>query len=114
MKNRLCDAFVLWTQAELQRDPRRKFTYVETEFFRRWWDARPQFQPLVRQLVASGQLHFANGGGCMHDEANPTFVDMLDQTTSGHRWLVETLGVKPTAAWQLDPFGHSGFQAFMS
>ena len=40
-------------------------------------------QTLTQQLVASGQLEFINGGWCMHDEANPSFVDMIDQTTLG-------------------------------
>lgn len=44
--------------AELIKDPARKFTYVETEFFRRWWQNRPEMQATVRQLVASGQLTF--------------------------------------------------------
>jgi len=75
---------------------------VETEFFRRWWENRPQYQTLVKSLVASGQLEFVNGGSCMHDEANPDYVSMIDQTTVGHRWLQETLGVTPKATWQID------------
>jgi alpha-mannosidase len=96
--------------AELARNPARKFTYVETGFFERWWRNRPQFQDLVRGFVASGQLAFINGGYCMHDEANPSFVDMLDQTSVGHRFLLETFNVTPKTTWQIDPFGHSGFQ----
>ena len=66
--------------AELARNPDRKFSYVETAFFSRWWRNRPQFHDLVRGFVASGQLSFLNGGWCMHDEANPSYFDMIDQT----------------------------------
>lgn len=37
----------------------------------------------------------------MHDEANPSYVDMIDQTTSGHRFLKETFGVAPKTTWQV-------------
>jgi alpha-mannosidase len=74
----------------------------------------------------------------MHDEANPSFVDMIDQTALGHRLISEAFGTgalprvcnsfhSPSkyvitcqivycfmqATWQIDPFGHSGFQASM-
>lgn len=60
-----------------------------------------QFQELTKQLVASGQLEFINGGACMHDEANPTYVDMIDQTSVGHRFLKQTFNVTPKATWQI-------------
>ena len=46
----------------------------------------------------------------MHDEANPGFADMIDQTTLGHRLLKQQFGVAPRTTWQIDPFGHSAFQ----
>jgi len=98
--------------AALARNPDRKFTYVEQAFFQRWW--REQDGPtreLVRQLVKAGQLQFANGGWCMHDEATPHYIDMIDQTTTGHRFLMEQFGVCPKVGWQIDPFGHSATQA---
>lgn len=36
---------------------------------------------------------------------------MVDQTTLGHRWLLEEFGALPTVGWQIDPFGHSATQA---
>jgi len=90
----------------------RTFTYVEIAFFYRWWVQQDSAtQGLVRRLVKAGQLQFANGGWCMHDEATPHYLDMIDQTTTGHRFLMEEFGVSPTVAWQLDPFGHSATQA---
>jgi alpha-mannosidase len=47
----------------------------------------------------------------MHDEAGTHYVDMIDQTTLGHRFLKDTFGVTPTVGWQIDPFGHSATQA---
>ncbi len=37
----------------------------------------------------------------MHDEANPGFVDMIDQTTLGHRFILDTFNVTPKTAWQI-------------
>ncbi len=71
-------------------------------FFQRWWaDQSPETQASVRMLVANGQLEFANGGWCMHDEASPSFVDMVDQTALGHRWIMQEFGVAPRATWQV-------------
>ena len=86
--------------AALSLNPSRKFTcvlavsllslfnilsmYVEQSYFARWWRLQPQHtRTLVRALVESGQLSFANGGWCMHDEATPHYVDMIDQMTLG-------------------------------
>ena len=98
----------------LGKNPHRRFTYVEQAFFQRWWrelDATERDQ--TRALVKGGQLQFANGGWCMHDEAAAHYVDMIDQTTLGHRLIAEEFGPEaaPTVAWQLDPFGHSATHA---
>jgi len=102
------------TVNSLLDNPDRKFIYVEQAFFQRWWEEQSEVkQTQVRSLVASGQLEFVNGGWCMHDEASPSYIDMIDQTTLGHRLIMEQFGVAPKATWQIDPFGHSGFQASM-
>ncbi len=85
----------------LSLNPSRKFTYeklfmfciqlfniecmyVEQSYFARWWRLQPlPRRALVRALVESGQLSFANGGWCMHDEATPHYADMIDQMTLG-------------------------------
>ena len=98
----------------LSANPDRRFVVVEQWFFQRWWNAQGNAtQATVRALVASGQLVFANGGLVMHDEACPTFSDMLDQTSAGIRWLAQTFGpaALPRVTSQLDPFGHSASQA---
>eukprot|EP00759_Apiculatamorpha_spiralis_P012749 PhF_6_TR1965/c1_g1_i6/m.3223/K01191/E3.2.1.24; alpha-mannosidase len=96
----------------LLEDPARRFTYVEIGYFSRWWaQQNDAVKENVRMLAGTGRLQFANGGWCMHDEAAAHFVDMIDQTTIGHRFLKQQLNVVPKVGWQVDPFGHSATQA---
>ncbi|CAM8986736.1 unnamed protein product [Rhodiola kirilowii] len=98
----------------LLADSNRKFIYVEQAFFQRWWRQQSEaMQSIVKQLVNSGQLEFINGGMCMHDEAAPHYIDMIDQTTLGHRYIKEQFGVTPRIGWQIDPFGHAAVQAYL-
>ena len=98
----------------LLEDPNRKFIYVEQAFFQRWWSQQaPEKRDQVSALVASGQLEFINGGWSMHDEACPTFIDMVDNSHLGGRLIYESFGVAARTTWQIDPFGHSAFQGSM-
>ncbi|CAK9166160.1 unnamed protein product [Ilex paraguariensis] len=93
-------------------DESTRFVFVEQAFFQRWWrDQSEEIQRAVKQLVSSGQLEFINGGMCMHDEATPHYIDMIDQTTLGHQFIKEESGLTPRIGWQIDPFGHSAVQA---
>ncbi|XP_078167734.1 putative alpha-mannosidase At5g13980 [Carex rostrata] len=98
----------------LLEDKNRKFIYVEQAFFQRWWRQQSDaIKDLVRGFVKSGQLEFINGGMCMHDEAAVHYIDMIDQTTLGHRFIKEEFEVVPRIGWQIDPFGHSAVQAYL-
>ncbi|XP_058092937.1 alpha-mannosidase At3g26720-like [Magnolia sinica] len=98
----------------LLADKNRKFIYVEQAFFQRWWRKQSDaVQNIVKKLVDSGQFEFINGGMCMHDEAAPHYIDMIDQTTLGHRFIKQEFGKTPRIGWQIDPFGHSAAQAYL-
>lgn len=98
----------------LKDDPKKKFIYVESAFFFRWWDNQSDdMKTLVKSLVSQGQLEFINGGWCMNDEAAAHYNAIIDQMTHGLAKLNSTFGedARPTVAWQIDPFGHSREQA---
>lgn len=95
---------------ELLKDRNRRFIYVETAFFWKWWKRQhDSLRHKVKKLVNSGQLEFINGGWVMHDEAVTHYQSMVDQHTWGFRRLNDTFGEcgRPRAGWQIDPFGHS-------
>ncbi|KAF4094455.1 hypothetical protein AMELA_G00015200 [Ameiurus melas] len=102
--------------SELQKDPARRFIYVETAFFYRWWKQQDrQTQNIVTQLVEQGRLEFVNGGWCMSDEASTHYSAVIDQMTLGLRFLNDTFGDcgRPRVAWHIDPFGHAREHASM-
>ncbi|GMF13523.1 unnamed protein product [Phytophthora lilii] len=97
---------------ELVRNPDRQFMFVEQAFFQRWWHEQgSEVRGVVKQLVRDGRLDLTvNGGWCMHDEATPHYIAMVDQTAYGHQLLMDEFGVSPRIGWQIDPFGHSATQ----
>jgi len=100
----------------LAADPNRRFIYVETGFFARWWEqASDEKRAVATKLVKDKQLEFTNGAWCMHDEASPLWTAMVDQTTRGHQFILKNFGADaaPRATWQIDPFGHSNTQAWL-
>ncbi|ONM26655.1 putative alpha-mannosidase [Zea mays] len=98
----------------LLKDENRKFIYVEQAFFQRWWrNQNDMIKDTVKGLISSGRLELINGGMCMHDEAAVHYIDMIDQTTLGHKYIKEEFGQIPRIGWQIDPFGHSAVQAYL-
>nr|XP_057921276.1 lysosomal alpha-mannosidase isoform X2 [Doryrhamphus excisus] len=101
---------------QLLKNPERRFIYVETAFFYRWWSQQSSsMQQTVKQLVNEGRLEFVNGGWCMSDEATTHYSAVIDQMTMGLRFLNETFGPcgRPRVAWHIDPFGHAREHASM-
>ncbi|GFT23386.1 lysosomal alpha-mannosidase [Trichonephila clavipes] len=98
----------------LMQNDTRKFIYVESAFFTKWWEEQTELtKEIVRRLVNDGRLEFISGGWSMNDEATTHYLAIIDQMTLGLRWLNETFGVcgRPKVGWQIDTFGHSREQA---
>ena len=85
---------------------------VEIKFFQMWWDLQTEkMKSQVRSLVENGQLEIVNAGWSMHDEACPTYTDMIFNMMLGHDFILKEFGVKPRIGWHIDPFGHSAVNA---
>ncbi|XP_026271901.1 lysosomal alpha-mannosidase isoform X2 [Frankliniella occidentalis] len=99
---------------ELLHDPSKRFIYVETAFFWKWWkNQHDTRRHQVKKLVDSGRLEFIGGAWSMNDEAVTNYMSIIDQFSWGLRKLNETFGqcARPRVGWQIDPFGHSREQA---
>ena len=45
------------------------------------------------------------------DEATTNYADIIRNFEVAHNWLFKEFGIRPSIAWQLDPFGHSAANA---
>ncbi|KAM3955163.1 lysosomal alpha-mannosidase isoform 2-T2 [Aphomia sociella] len=95
---------------ELWEDHKRRFIYVETAFFWKWWNLQSDVvKRKVHILVRQGRLQFVGGAWSMNDEAAAHYLSIIDQFTWGLKKLNDTFGScgLPRVGWQIDPFGHS-------
>lgn len=54
---------MLFYYQALLRDPEKKFVYVETAFFTKWWkEQTDSLKEQVKMLVNEGRLEFIGGG----------------------------------------------------
>ena len=84
----------------LLANPERKFMEVEMKFFQMWWKLQTDdMKDKVRGLVANGQLELVNAGWSMHDEACPTYGEMITNMRMGHQFALEEFNVKPRIGW---------------
>lgn len=100
---------IQWTNVEVELstvisalldNPERKFSEVEMKFFSMWWERQDdEMKYKVRELVKNGQLELINGGWSMHDEACPTYQDMIENMMFGHEFILREFGVKPRIGW---------------
>jgi lysosomal alpha-mannosidase len=100
--------------ASLLDDPDRRFIYVESAFFSKWWaEQSDNVKEKVKMLVNEGRLEFIGGAWSMNDEAATHYQSIIDQFTLGLKFLEEEFGscARPRIGWQIDPFGHSREQA---
>lgn len=72
--------------ASLLKDPAKRFIYVESSFFFKWWqDQSEDYKEKVKQLVYEGRLEFIGGAWSMNDEAATHYQSTVDQFTWGLR-----------------------------
>ena len=62
----------------------RRFIYVESAFFWRWWGEQSEgMRTAVRELVKTGRLEFIGGGWSMNDEAAAHYTAIIDNMAFG-------------------------------
>ena len=89
-------------------DADKRFVWAEISFFSLWWEQQnDERRQQVRDLAASGQLEFVEGGWVQADEGAAHPLSIMNQITAGHEYLLKNVGVRPRIGWQIDPFGHS-------
>lgn len=72
----------------LLRDPEKRFIYVESAFFFKWWkEQKPKVQEAVKMLVEQGRLEFIGGAWSMNDEATTHYQSVIDQFSWGLRYV---------------------------
>ena len=108
---------ILTTVTEkLATNSKYRFVWSEVKWFEMWWPVQnPATQTIFRRLVRDGQLEFVGGGWSQSDEVSPSYRDIVDNTLTGHEYLLRTLGDDcPNRrcvrfGWQIDMF--SGYSS---
>lgn len=73
---------------ELLKDPKKRFIYVESAFFFKWWKEQDKvLQEKVKMLVNEGRLEFVGGAWSMNDEAASHYQSVIDQFSLGLKYL---------------------------
>lgn len=69
---------------ELLNDPEKRFIYVESAFFFKWWkEQKEDLKEKVKMLVNEGRLEFIGGAWSMNDEAATYYQSVIDQFALG-------------------------------
>jgi alpha-mannosidase len=98
----------------LQANQARKFTQADIYYFKVWWEQQDEsIKNVIRTLVSQGRFEFVNGGWVSHDEACPSFNELIDNMLEGHLFLKSEFGIVPKIAWHIDEFGHSAVNAML-
>ncbi|KAG2377465.1 hypothetical protein C9374_009376 [Naegleria lovaniensis] len=103
----------------LDKNPKRKFIFVEMSFINYWWDeAQPHKRNLFVKFLKEKRIEFALGGMTMSDEAANTYTSVIHTLTRGHQFVMDTFdsqidsqtvsGINtfvPHTSFRIDPFG---------
>ncbi len=91
----------------LDEQPGYRYSVAEVAWLRRYWDEHPESRDTLRRLARSGALHVVGGGLSSPDSLLPGDESLIRDFLLGIRWTEEHLGVRPSAAWVPDSFGHA-------
>ena len=94
---------------ELSIDPRRKFSFSDIGYFKKWWDELTDdvTKKKTKRLIQSGRLDLVNGAISQNDNACVSYEDTIENYFYGHQFIFKNFGVFPTVGWHIDSFGLS-------
>ncbi|CAL1527408.1 unnamed protein product [Lymnaea stagnalis] len=98
------------TIRELQKNPSRRFSFVEMKYLSRYWNEVDDGErAVIRQLIQERRLELLSGGWVMSDSGVTMYNDIIDQHTLGFDFISETFGpcAHSKTGWHVDQFGHS-------
>ena len=94
--------------AALQAEPSRVYCIESIFFLKRYWEQRPEMQPVLRQLFARRALRLMATSFTTPDTLLPHPETVLRDFELGHQWLTaQGLPDAPGPAYFPDNFGHS-------
>jgi hypothetical protein len=91
----------------LDSQPRAYYSVAEMAYLERHLEVHPEELPPLARHVARGALRIVGGGRTSPDTLLPETELVLRDFLHGTRFAEEVLGVRPSAAWLPDSFGHA-------
>ncbi len=92
----------------LATQPRAFYSVAEMSFLKHHLEVHPEQLPLFQAAAARGALRVVGGGVTSPDTLLPEPELLFGDYRLGGLFAEGWLGVRPTAAWLPDSFGHSG------
>lgn len=83
------------------------FCHNEVTVYKYVEEYAPEFFAKIQELVKAGKWHIMGGWYLQPDCNMPSGESFVRQIREGQRYFEEKFGVRPTAAINLDPFGHT-------
>ncbi len=96
------------TVALAEEYPDFHFACTSAQHYQWLKEASPEMFGRVREAIAAGQWHVVGGMWVESDTNLPGGEALVRQFTSGLRWMIEELGVRPDCLWLPDSFGYTG------
>lgn len=101
------ESILLESRALLERQPRAAYGVAEMAYLERHLAQHPEEAAPLRALAARGALRVVGGGRTSPDTLLPETELLVRDFLFGAQFADDALGVRATAAWLPDSFGHA-------
>ncbi len=91
--------------AAMQADPDYRYSTAEMAYLQLYWNANPDKQAVIAQLIKEGRWQIVGGGVSSPDVLLPRGENLLRDFSTGTNWVRSFGGDRTRAAWLPDDFG---------